>query len=181
MNTNRMIDNVIDQIKEAQLKLGFANEIIRLYFPAESLCRLLQIENGSAKEVLSLLEGEQSLKASALGKLRFSLCGGNRIEVCIPPEGAAYVHQYIPDPPFLSGLIELFRENHSLTIDEIRRFFAQFNDSYVCESMGPGADCEYVLEFPDGSPEEWYYCIKMEMGHTIYHRFTREDYQTLIF
>ena len=87
MNTNRMIDNVIEQIKEAQLKLGFANEIIRLYFPAESLCRLLQIENCSAREVLSQLEGEQSLKDAALGKLRFSLCGGNRIEVCIPPEG----------------------------------------------------------------------------------------------
>lgn len=33
MNKDRLIENLIEQIKEAQLKLGYAKETIRLYFP----------------------------------------------------------------------------------------------------------------------------------------------------
>ena len=36
------------------------------------------------------------------------------------------------------------------------------------------------LYFPDKKPDEWYYCIRMEMGHTIYHRFIEEDYRQLL-
>ena len=34
MNEQKLIQNVIEQIKEAQLKLGAEKEVIRLYFPA---------------------------------------------------------------------------------------------------------------------------------------------------
>ena len=33
MNEQKLIQNVIEQIKEAQLKLGAEKEVIRLYFP----------------------------------------------------------------------------------------------------------------------------------------------------
>ena len=46
--------------------------------------------------------------------------------------------------------------------------------------MEPGTDFDYVLYFPDKKPDEWYYCIRMEMGHTIYHRFIEEDYRQLL-
>lgn len=55
-----------------------------------------------------------------LGKINFTLCSDNRIEVCIPATGADY------------------------------------------------------------NPDSWYYCIKMEMEHTIYHRFTETDYRLMI-
>ena len=38
---------------------------------------------------------------------------------------------------------------------------------------------DYVLYFKDKTVDAYYYCIKEEMGHTIYHRFTKEDYQLL--
>lgn len=75
------------------------------------------------------------------------------------------------------SLIKLFQENHHLTIEELCKFFAQFNVEYICREMEPGADFDYVLYFPDQRPDAWYYCIRMEMGHTIYHRFTKEDYE----
>ncbi len=34
--------------------------------------------------------------------------------------------------------------------------------------------------FDDAEYDAYYYCVKMEMGHTIYHRFTKEDYQMLV-
>lgn len=52
MDTDRLIENIIEQIKEAQIKLGYVKEVIRLYFPAASLSLLLQIPEESA-EVLA--------------------------------------------------------------------------------------------------------------------------------
>lgn len=176
MDTERFMTNIVEQIKEAQLKLGFADEIIRLYFPAASLGRLLKRQDSSGKELLAALEKESGFIDTKLGTVRFSLCKDDRIEVCIPPEGAAYVNT-LPDPPFLAGLITMFQTNHCLTIEEICAYFAGFNPLYVCRKMEEGADFDYVLYFPDGQPDAWYYCIRAELGHTIYHRFIKEDYE----
>ena len=86
---------------------------------------------------------------------------------------------HVVDEP-VYDVIAMFQDNHHLTIEEICRAFAQFNENYVCEEMQPGTDFDYVLYFPEGKPDAWYYCIHMEMGHTIYHRFTEEDYKLLI-
>lgn len=180
MNIDRFLENIIEQIKEAQLKLGFAKEVIRLYFPVESLCRLLQVEHMSGDELLFVLEKEREFKNTVLGKITFSLCKGERIEVCILADGAVYVHEHVPNPPFLASIIELFEKNHNLSIEEICACFERFNEHYVCEKMQPEADFDYVLFFPDKKPDSWYYCIKMEMEHTIYHRFSEEDYHSLI-
>ena len=180
MNVDRFVENITEQMKEAQLKLGFAREVMRLYFPCESMCRLLQTEDMGGMDLLAAIEKENGFSDTVLGRIHFSLCKGNRIEVCIPEEGAAYVHECLPDPPFLKSIIELFRENHNLTAEEICACFERFNKNYVCKKMEPGTDFDYVLYFPDQTPDAWYYCIRMEMGHTIYHRFTKEDYLTLM-
>lgn len=179
MNTGRFIENVIEQIKEVQLKLGFVKESIRLYYPVESLCRLLQIENKNEKELLILLKTEESLLNTNLGILQFSL-SKSRIEVGISSVGAAYVQEHIPNPPFLTSMIQLFQEKHNPSIEEICVCFAQFNKDYVCEQMESGQDFDYVLYFPQKEPDGWFYCVRTEMGHTIYHRFTEEDYKAMI-
>lgn len=190
MDIKGLIGNIIEQIKEAQLKLGFAKEAIRLYYPPEELCSLLRIpwdsesepdgEQLREEELTALLNGEAALTDTELGKICFSLCRDGRIEVRISPDGAAYVHENIPDPPFLTSIIELFREKHDLTIEEICACFAQFGNHYVCERMEPEAEFDYALHFAGGKPDPWYYCVKMEMGHTIYHRFREEDYRRLL-
>ena len=35
---------------------------------------------------------------------------------------------------------------------------------------------DLLLYFPDGKPDSYYYCLKQEGEHVLYHRFTREDY-----
>lgn len=175
MDTEKFLNHVTGQIQEAQLKLGFVREEIRLYYPASSLCRLLQIEYREGRELAELLEEEPSLADTALGKINFSLRKDNRIEVRVSREGVEYVRREIPVPPFLERVIRLFGENHHLTIEEICACFGEFNPAFVCKKMEPDADFDYVLYFPDGKPDIWYYCVRMEMGHTIYHRFLKED------
>ena len=180
MNKDSLIENLTEQIKEAQLKLGYAEETIRLYFPVQSMCALLQIEAKSGKELVALLKEGKEFEDTVLGKLSFTLCKDDRIEVCIPASGAAYVYEQIPDPPFLESVIELFKDNHHLTIEKVCECFAKFNNCYICKKMKVGTDFDYVLYFPDHNPDSWYYCVKMEMEHTIYHRFTEADYCLMI-
>ena len=62
MNIDRLIENIMEQIKEAQLKLGYAKEVIRLYFPSASLCRLLQIQCVKGEKLLATLKKEKQLE-----------------------------------------------------------------------------------------------------------------------
>lgn len=174
MNQKKFIDNIVDQIKEAQLKLGYAKETVRLYYPLESLNALLETEAEDIPALLALLKADEELQDTALGPLQFEGSGG-RIEVRIPPEGAEYVHLQVPEPKFLAKIIELFGTHPHCGIGDVRQAFADFSSDYVCEKMPEGTDFDYVLYFPRGDVDPYYYCVKEEMEHTIYHRFTKED------
>ena len=58
MNRERLIKNMTDQVKEAQLKLGYAPETVRLYYPVASLNEILGTSAQNAQKMLDLLKGE---------------------------------------------------------------------------------------------------------------------------
>lgn len=178
MNHNKLIQNIIDQIKEAQLKLGYVKETVRLYYPAASLNTLLGIMTKDADELVTLLKSEPSFADTVLGTLQFTVCSG-RIEISISPDGAEYVYREVPSSPFLADIIELFGKHHNCTLKDICDVFGKYSDDYTCEEMPQGMDFDYALHFNDDTIDPYYYCIKAEMGHTIYHRFTKEDYCVL--
>lgn len=178
MNRERLLKNIIDQMKEAQIKLGYDKETIRLYYPTESLNAILETNCASGKEMLSLLNNSFT-EESILGHLEFAVRGG-RIEICIPPQGSEYVHQNVKEPAFLVDMINLFRSNHHCTLEDICQVFEKYSKDYVCEKTPEDMEFDYTMYFKDQSIDEYYYCIKMEMGHTIYHRFTKEDYELLV-
>lgn len=177
MNREHFIQNMIDQIKEAQLKLGYAWETVRLYYPVSSLNDLLETAVQDSGEMLTLLQKSFS-QAGTLGFLRFSV-HADRIEVSIPPEGAKWVHEQVQTPPFLKELITLFQEKHACTLEEICAVFCKYDPHYCCEAMPEGSDFDYAVYFSDAEQDAYVYCIHMEMGHTIYHRFTRTDFEAL--
>ena len=178
MNTQRLIQNLIDQIKEAQLKLGYAEESMYFYFPPDSLNNILQTDMKDEESLLKELRQAPDLAGSVLGELGFEL-NRERIQVRIPPQGVRYVKENVPDPVFLWELIQLFSHGHDLTIERIKACFEKFSSNFICESMIGDSEFDYVLHFVDESIDSYYYCVKMEMGHVIYHRFTREDYGRL--
>lgn len=179
MNTDRLIKNIIDQLVEAQLKLGYVKETVRLYFPLGSLNVILGVEAISATQMLDWLMNSEVLQTSALGSLKVS-ARGERFEISVPPDGVEYVHKSVAVSPFLVDLISLFQRQHHCTMEEICRVFAAHNADYVCEKMPQGTDFDYVVYFPSQEPDEYYYCVKAEMDHTIYHRFMKEDYLELL-
>lgn len=178
MKAERLLTNMRDQILEAQLKLSYAKEIIRLYYPVSSLNALLGLEVSEPEDMKEILEQAKELQGTKLGQLQFAIHGG-RLEIGIPPEGVEYVYQNHKATPFLKELIELFQNKHACSIEEICQVFAAYSDDYSCQAMPAGTDFDYCVRFLDSSIDEYYYCIKMEMGHTIYHRFMQEDFQQL--
>lgn len=179
MNPEKFIQNIIDQIKEAQIKLGYAKETVRLYYPAGSLCRWMGLQVMGAQALARFLSDAPAFADTVLGKLEFAAHKG-RIEVRIPPEGAQYVRQQAPEPEFLKDLIGFFGRHPHCSLEDICKIFGKYSPDYVCEKMPEGADFDYVLYFPDGNVDAYYYCVKEEMGHTIYHRFVKEDYQAFL-
>lgn len=176
---NKLIENMIDQIKEAQIKLGYVKETVRLYYPVESLNILAGTEAKDAGELVSILEENPEFSDTVLGKIHFAVHEG-RIEVSISPKGTEYVHKEVPSPAFLADMIELFGSHHCCTLEDVKAVFEKYSRDYQCEKMPEGMDFDYALHFGDSRIDPYYYCIKEEMGHTIYHRFTREDYAALI-
>ena len=178
MNTEKFVKNVTDQVKELQLKLGYAREVVRLYYPASSLNILLDMEGKGAEELVRLMNGEPALTEGCLGRLEFSV-HKDRVEVHVPPEGVQYVHECVETPAFLKDIIAYFQTHHHGSIQEICQVFAAHSQEYHCEKMPEGAEFDYVVYFEDSTVDEYYYCVREEMDHTIYHRFTREDYLLL--
>ena len=178
MEIKNLIKNMTDQVKEAQLKLGYAPETVRLYYPVSSLNDILETNAQNAQEMLDLL-GKEWDKKTNLGELKFS-SHAERIEISIPPEGAKWVHEQVETPAFLKELIELFQTKHACTLEEICEIFKKYDPQYICEKMPEGSDFDYAIHFHNAEHDEYYYCIHMEMGHTIYHRFTKADYSALL-
>lgn len=178
MNRDRFIKNITDQIVESQIKLGYAKETVRLYYPVDSLNALLDSNAADENEMLQILEKLFVNETCELGNLIFDSHKG-RIEICVPPKGVEYIYENVEKTGFLVDMIQLFQYNHRLEIEDIKRLFEKYDSKYICEKMPEDSDFDYALHFEDSRTDDYFYCIKMEMGHTIYHRFTREDYRHL--
>lgn len=179
MKTECLMENIIDQIKEAQIKLGYVKEAVRFYYPPSSLNALLETDFATLEELLLALQRNEEFQCTKIGTVYFAEYKG-RIEISVTAQGAEYVYKHVEDPAFLTELIHLFQEHHHCSLKEICGVFAKYDAGYVCEKMPDGQDFDYVLYFSDEGIDPYYYCIKMEMGHTIYHRFAKPDYQTLL-
>lgn len=178
MNEDRLIKNITDQIKEAQIKLGYAEETLRFYYPVSSLNVILGTACEDENTMIAELRDNSRFRNTVLGEFTFTVRSG-RIEVSVMPQGAEYVYKKVEDPPFLVDIINLFKENHHCGIEDIKEIFGRYSNDYVCEKMQEGMEFDYVMHFKDTEIDEYYYCIKAEMGHTVYHRFSKEDYQQL--
>ena len=81
--------NVIDTIHEWQVKLGYTQEMMRIYYNRDSLEHLVGIEfgtNEAAKEFLISWREQITLQ---LGKIRLSN-NADRFCIAVPVEGVDY-------------------------------------------------------------------------------------------
>lgn len=180
MDIARLERDIVDQMVELQIKLGYASESTRLYYKPESLAALVGVaETDDAHALVAQLQGARTLADGPLGAVTFGT-HEDRVEVRIPPQGARYVHEQVPEPPFLRALIDLFATRHHPAKDEVTALFAEHSPTYVVDDMPEGAEFDYAVHFGDDTVDAHYYCFKEEMGHLIYHRFTEADYLRLL-
>jgi hypothetical protein len=174
MNFERLEKNLIDNIKEAQLKLGFDNRPISLNYMIASLENLLGTDATDA-----VLSEFSAYAAHKLGALSFNRIR-NGICITIPAEGTAYVNN-LTGYDFLAELIEKISSHASL--DEVTAVFRKYSPNVVIEEIN-SEEFDILAYFPDKSPDEYFYCLASEPCisggcHAMYHRFIREDYEEI--
>lgn len=173
MRGNALRNNIIDVIKEEQMKLGYCRESIRLYYPLESLNHFFHGTYG-IEEMYRLLEDFSRENEAVLGKLAISN-KGERFCLRIPEEGGAYVHENVPDHELVRELIGIV-SRHGISREEILEIFKKQGGEVCCEETG---EREFLVYFKDGIPDSYYYIFTQDGHHTIYHRFLKEDYYDL--
>lgn len=174
MNFKRLEKNLIDNIKEAQLKLGFENRPMSLNYMSSSLKHLLEDE--ATDDVLQAFSKYAEAK---LGKLSFGRIK-NGVCITIPVEGTAYVNS-LDGYEFLGELVEKVRNHASL--EQVMAVFRHFSANVAVEEIDNG-EFDLLAYFPDEIPDEYYYCLTAEPCmnggcHAMYHRFIREDYEEI--
>lgn len=165
--------NIMDVIKEEQIKLGYQKECIRLYYPLGSLNHFFE-GVFTVDEMSGLLEEFCKETEEVLGKIDVSHAG-KRFCLCISEEGVSYVHENVAVNPLLVDLVSLVRQ-HGCTIEQIRRRFEKEASPVHFEQTGEG---EYLIYFEDSQTDPYYYCFQDEGCHVSYHRFLPQDYNEL--
>lgn len=172
MDFSRLENNIIDVMKEEQIKIGYRSETVRLYYPILSLNRFLSTDC-DAPQMARILQDFCSAASDKLGKIEITN-QADRFCFAIPPQGADYVHEHMGDEEFICDLIRTV-EKHGCTIENVLEQFYKYSDKVHVEKAAHG-EFDYLVYFEDGIPDGFRYCITDEGCHIIYHRYTAEDY-----
>ncbi len=167
--------NIQDMIAEQQIKLGYLEESVRLYYPLESLNGLLGVAH-DAPEMVSFLGKFFHDAREKYGVVEVTEMDG-RFCLCLPPRVGKYVHEHIEDYAFIRELIETV-SGHGHDFEDLLAVFRKYSDCVHVESTSHG-EFDYLVYFQDGLPDEFIYCISVEGDHVTYHRFTRTDFESL--
>lgn len=174
MNFQRLEKNLIDNIKEAQLKLGYDNHPMSLNYMSASLKNLV-----GADITADVLSSFADFARARLGNLTFREIKGG-ICITISAEGTAYVNN-LNGYDFLAELIKKV-SSHG-TIEDVTAVFNKYSNNVAVEESN-NEEFDLLVYFPDQTPDEYFYCLSAESCinggcHITYHRFIREDYEEL--
>lgn len=177
MNFERLEKNITDNIKEAQIKLGFDNRPISLNYMENSLKNLLRTDN-----VKTALEKFPETVRERLGEVTFREIKDGYC-LTISAVGTSYVNN-LDDYEFLTEFIETVR-CHGVSVEDVFSIFKKYSESVIIEEKH-NDEFNYLVYFADGKPDEYLYCLAVEEEidghfHITYHRFIREDYDELGF
>ena len=178
MNCAKLERNVIEVMQEQQVKLGFDGNAVYLFYPLSSLGLLLDVD-ADEETLTAALDGFCAHVRGRLGNVEFSIRDG-RVSLSIPPEGCEYVKRGLKEDSFIVRLIRMVAGHHA-HMEDVIALFKEYSAHVHAEKMPDGEEFDYLVYFPDGEPDSFYYCLKEDMGHVTYHRFTKADYEAFGF
>lgn len=163
--------NICDSVKECEIKLGYREEAISLYYPESALLELLP---ASAENLADRLQAFCTDVSSELGEVVITETKEKgRYCVTVPVEGVAYVHSHIEASPFLVAFLqEIHRPGN--TREAIIALFRQFSENVIVEKM---EEREWAVYFENPSVDAYVYYIEEDDFGLQYHRFTREAFE----
>ena len=182
MHIEQLERHIIDTIKEWQMKIGYQEENMRLYYPDVSLIGMLELPDGiTEKELKKNLAVFAEIVSERLGQIEISNVG-ERYCLNVPAEGCKYISEKIPDSELLKNLLVVLdrREND---MDQVRKVFQDYATEHqgICveedhENEGLGLVFYYTSEETD----PYVYCMEQDDFGITYHRFSRPDYNKLV-
>lgn len=169
--------NICDTIKEWQIKLGYQQEKMKLYYPADSLAGSLGLKRGADRRELYLaLEEFASRVEQRFGRLEITN-EGERFCIEVPEEGCAYVNNHIEASVFLREFIDAV-SRPACSLEDIRKCFRKFDEGYHYEDRtkdGMG----HIFWFEKQEVDEYVYCVEIDEFGATYHRFLQKDFMEL--
>ncbi|MCM1313857.1 MAG: DUF3877 family protein [Prevotella sp.] len=177
MNFERLEKNITDNIKEAQIKIGFDNRPISLNYMENSLKNLLRTD-----DVRTALEKFSVIVRERLGEVTFREIKDGYC-LTISAVGTSYVNN-LDGYEFLTEFINTVRK-HGVSVEDVISIFKKYSDNVIIDEKNNN-EFNYLVYFTDGIPDEYLYCLTVEEEidghlHITYHRFIREDYTELGF
>ena len=171
MKIEELKNNIIDVIKESQIKLGYEKSFVSLYYPLEVLNNLLEVQYEACEMQEKLSEQMQDI--IELGKIEVSHRNG-RFCIKVSEEGNRYVHENIADNPFLHDFLKCIQLH--CTKEDIIDVFHKHSNDVVVEDVDTD-EFDFLIYFDNGKPDAYRYCVHFEGGHAIYHRFSKKEYE----
>ena len=102
----------------------------------------------------------------------------DRFCVFVSPEGCDYINREIPVSEFLEGFLKVLKTQDMQQVRAYFQAFAKAHGTTVCEEDDE-EDLGTVLSFADKDVEPYLYCVTDDQFGITYHRFTKDDFDTI--
>lgn len=169
--------HITDTLKEWQLKLGNMNSELRLYYPYDSICGFLQVEESVPEALTERILDYLKEKAPYLGEIRVTF-SKQRFCLTIPKEGCEYVNTHGETSAFLQELLAALKTQEMEEIRAVFLRYAELGEGQVLEQQD-AEDGGRIFYFDKESIDPYVYCFEEDAFGITYHRFTRMDYEKL--
>ena len=170
---NLIYENIIDIAKESQIKLGYSFSDFELYYPIESLKRIIGQNLDTSKLIEGIVDISKEHK-NTTGIWDVKDIKDGRLSIVMPKEAMKYINENISND-FLKDFIDEIK-NPMTNIELIKKVFEKYSSDYTCEIENDSEEYEYAMYFNDDKINKYVYCIHFEFGFVSYHRFLKQEY-----
>lgn len=182
MHTEHLERHIIDTIKEWQIKIGYKEENMRLYYPDVSLIGMLELpEDTDESELKKALAVFAEIVSEHLGKIEISNVG-DRYCLNVPAEGCKYISEKVQDSELLKRLLEVLnkRENDMAPVRKVFEDYAIEHQGTCVEEDHEKDGLGLVFYYTSEEVDPYVYCMEQDDFGITYHRFSRPDYNKLV-
>ncbi len=166
--------NILDSLKECEIKLGYRKEAVSLYYPQNVLKELLLATDDNLLEKMNRFCQSVVEELGEVCIVKTQEAG--RYQIVIPEKGVAYVHENVEASAFLKAFVENIYKP-GIRKEDMISLFRRFSDKVIVEQAD---EKEWAVYFELPEMDAYVYYIEEDEFGLQYHRFTRESYRELV-